>query len=64
MTVENFSPPDFLSLFDSSKQVFVRDFFAGQNRKCVGGSKKDVIYELSGSNYVGLILKILDICLL
>ena len=32
--------------------------------KCVGGSKKDLIFELSGSNNVGLILKILDICLL
>ena len=40
-----------------------KSFFAGKNRKCVLSQKEDLIFEVSGSNYVGLILKILDICL-
>ena len=35
--------------------------FSGQNRKFVGGPKKDLILKLNRSDHVGLILKIPDI---
>ena len=41
-----------------------KSIFSGQNRKSVVGSKKDLIFELDEFNNVGLILRILDKCLL
>ena len=51
-----------------------KNVFWGENRKIdflpvktgnsYPGYKKDLIFKLSGSNYIGLMLKIFDICLL
>ena len=41
---------NFLSRSRLSHYEMVRTIFAGQNRKRVGGSRKDLIFELNASN--------------
>ena len=54
-----------VSIFSKKVTRFAgKPLISGFDRKCVSGPKKELIFELSASDYVGFILKIPDICLL